>query len=310
VTRTWKDNAHEFGALTKQGVDVRLAVLVACSVEQGVTTVTPQGKSSIKSFAPEAGTSMPRIKRHLDAWEKCASQGLCSPSADLTPDDANDPDLLVPTQEEFASAFDATGSGGRPRDSKAEDAAAIIEKRGAEAVVEASTPASQADLARALARHRYALALAALASRMARTPSDIESNFSHDLRDVEARMEVLMRDGADLDESTAAGAADLIADAIKSRQDMEREATRQQAEERDRYGNALGLVNAMHLAHGLLDRALVAVKDRVINWDDDRRSLYEEGVAKLRGDITRLEAVPADQPFTSDDIYAGLGMDQ
>ena len=34
TTRTWKINATEFGALSKQGVDFRLAALVACSVEK------------------------------------------------------------------------------------------------------------------------------------------------------------------------------------------------------------------------------------------------------------------------------------
>lgn len=59
--RTWHDNAAEFGALTCQGKDVRLAVLVACSVEKGKGTgsnqytdegkVLPFGKTSVKVSA-------------------------------------------------------------------------------------------------------------------------------------------------------------------------------------------------------------------------------------------------------------------
>lgn len=159
MTRTWKDNAHEFGALTKQGVDVRLAVLVACSVEKGAgqgarTDFVPIGtKCGAKAFTEEAlGTQNPnRVLRHLDAWEKCAAQGLCSPSSDLTPEDAADLDLRVPTQEQFEAVFDASGSGSRPRDAKPEDAAAIIKKRGATAVVGAMTPAQRVEVVRAVA---------------------------------------------------------------------------------------------------------------------------------------------------------------
>lgn len=153
-TRTWQDNAAEFGALTKQGVDVRLAALIACSVKKGTRGgVNPRSgidKATIVAFATQAGTGQDRIKRHLEAWDKCAHQGRCKPSADLTPDDVNTTE--VPTQEQFASVFDATGSGSRPRDSKPEHAVQIIEKRGAEEVIEQMTPETFAKVSDAVVK--------------------------------------------------------------------------------------------------------------------------------------------------------------
>lgn len=120
--RTWKDNAAEFAALTKQGVDVRLAVLVATSIKQdaghgrppkNVSIETFSSKVSASKFAESAGTTNDRVLRHLQAWNRAAEAGLCSPSSDLTPADATDPELLVPSQEDFASYYDASKSGGR-----------------------------------------------------------------------------------------------------------------------------------------------------------------------------------------------------
>jgi hypothetical protein len=126
--RTWKENAHEFGALSKQGVDVRLAVLVATSVQPGNgqnvrgsrQSDRTDEKVSAAKFAEAAGIGRNRVLRHLDAWDACARKRWCAASARLAPNDADDPDLLVPTQEQFESVFDASGSGGRPRASKAE----------------------------------------------------------------------------------------------------------------------------------------------------------------------------------------------
>lgn len=148
--RTWHDNAEEFGALTKQGVDVRLAALVACSVEKvgrGKSAIA-DSKTTASQFARASSTTDTRIKRHLTAWDKCAANGWCKPSADLNPDDVNATE--VPTQEQFTSVFDATGSGGRPRDSKPEDAVLIIEKRGAKEVVATMTPEVRESLASAI----------------------------------------------------------------------------------------------------------------------------------------------------------------
>jgi hypothetical protein len=88
MTRTWEDNALEFGALTKQGRDARLALLVACSVEKGKGQ-SERGsrhnnrydeKVSAQAFAEAAGTSAPRVLRHLDAWDRIAAAGHLGPS--------------------------------------------------------------------------------------------------------------------------------------------------------------------------------------------------------------------------------------
>ena len=144
TTRTWQDNAAEFGVLSKQGRDVRLAVLVATSVEKGKRPPKAgyprdhEGKVGAETFADQSGTSTDRVLRHLDAWNACAAEGWCKPSSDLIPADASDPDLTIPvevitwidasgierTGTQFESKFDASRSGGRPRASIAE-----IEKR-------------------------------------------------------------------------------------------------------------------------------------------------------------------------------------
>lgn len=93
MTHTWEECADEFGRLTKQGKDVRLALLVACSVEKGrggprTVPIGTVSKVSARDFAERAGTSQARVLRHLKAWDKFAeSVGL--PSAEmLEPDDA------------------------------------------------------------------------------------------------------------------------------------------------------------------------------------------------------------------------------
>ena len=157
--RTWEDNAHEFGALSKQGVDVRLAVLVATSVEQGagqgaradlVTNVTKSGaKVSARQFAEAAGTSAPRIIRHLDAWNRAAEAGLCEPSAGLTPAAATDTDLLVPDEDDFKAVFTVPDNAGGRTMGNIKTAVTTIEKRGAAAVIDALEPETVAEIARA-----------------------------------------------------------------------------------------------------------------------------------------------------------------
>ena len=164
MKRTWEDNATEFGALTKQGVDVRLAVLVACSVELGKgsgidsrseglsdATASLNEKVSAGEFARTAGTHTDRISRHLKAWNKCAADGLCTPSSDLTPGDAANPDLVVPTVDDFKARFDASNAGARPRASRGEIVDAIVAKDGyAAKLVEAMPSEAKAEIAEAL----------------------------------------------------------------------------------------------------------------------------------------------------------------
>lgn len=65
-------------------------------------------KVSMVQFARLAGTTDTRVKRHLDAWNRAAEKGLCTPSADLSPEDATDPDLMVPGEddEQFEAALE------------------------------------------------------------------------------------------------------------------------------------------------------------------------------------------------------------
>jgi hypothetical protein len=93
MTRTWQDNAHEFGALIKQGRDVRLALLVACSVEKphnGRPTAAQlnerkvSGKTSASEFARESGETVPRVLRHLKAWGELED---AKPASSLKPSD-------------------------------------------------------------------------------------------------------------------------------------------------------------------------------------------------------------------------------
>ncbi|MEV0474693.1 hypothetical protein [Streptomyces prunicolor] len=149
--RTWQDNADELAALD-QGEGWPYAVLVACSVEKAkpgskIASIDVI-KVSAREFAERAGTSDARIRRYLDTWNKIAAgETDMKASADLTPSDvftAWHPD--VPWKD----VYDASGSGGRPRDSKPEDAAKIIERKGPEAVVEVMTPKQRVNFRQAL----------------------------------------------------------------------------------------------------------------------------------------------------------------
>jgi hypothetical protein len=76
MERTWQDNAHEFGALVRQGKDVRLALLVACSVVRSpgrvaIATLAPKTNATtyaIESLGTKTGAA--RVLRHLDAWDR------------------------------------------------------------------------------------------------------------------------------------------------------------------------------------------------------------------------------------------------
>lgn len=83
--RTWRDNAHEFGALSKQGKDVRLALLVACSVDRKNRT---PNKVTPAVFIKESGLpDVGRVTRHLDAWDRLAQLKMVPAAWDLTPSD-------------------------------------------------------------------------------------------------------------------------------------------------------------------------------------------------------------------------------
>jgi len=149
--RTWQDNAAEFALLDK-GEGWPFARLIACSVER--SRPGPKGdrndrsdlKVSATEFSEKAGTSRPRIIRYLDAWDKAAKQGLCTPSTDLSPADA--PTVMEPDIA-WGEIYDASKAGGRPRDSKPSDAAAIIGNAPGP-VIEAMTPLQRVAMADAL----------------------------------------------------------------------------------------------------------------------------------------------------------------
>lgn len=129
MERTWQDNATEFGALSKQGVDFRLAALVACSVnpngkgggDQQHRNVRYGAKASASSFARKAGTSAPRILRHLEAWDSV--RGLTK-SSKLSPNDVDDLELPEHLEVAFHKAYAgitaSQPTGGRPRASRDE----------------------------------------------------------------------------------------------------------------------------------------------------------------------------------------------
>jgi hypothetical protein len=133
--RTWEDNAKEFGALSRQGKDMRLAVLVACSVEKGAGQGARQplsdrkevrGKASAAEFGRVGTTTAQRVLRHLTAWNKLAREGLVKAAAELKPNDATTIEVSDEAIERFDEVFDATDSGGRPRASVEEISRAIV----------------------------------------------------------------------------------------------------------------------------------------------------------------------------------------
>jgi hypothetical protein len=133
--RTWQDNAREFGALTRQGKDVRLALLVACSVEKvgsGNSHVGIPGKTTAQAFSVEAlGVKNPgRVLRHLDVWNRMAEAGHVPLSANLVPSHAVtfgevDQDVQAAFAKAFGEVTAEKPSGGRPRASAEEIAAAL-----------------------------------------------------------------------------------------------------------------------------------------------------------------------------------------
>jgi hypothetical protein len=161
--RSWQDNATEFGALVRQGKDVRLALLVACSVKKGNGQGTSQlradrhevGKVSASEFARQAKTGVNRVLRHLTVWDRMAAKGAVPPAVEMTPQDAVEyGEVIEAVQDEFAAEFtaltDEKPTGGRPRDSKPEDAVKIISSQGAAAVIDAMSLTQRAELVEAV----------------------------------------------------------------------------------------------------------------------------------------------------------------
>jgi hypothetical protein len=144
-----KADAQEFGRHVKQG-GWRLGLLVARNVEKDNGhggRKRNDRKVSAARFAQMSGTSAPRVLRYFDAWEKAADQRVVAHAVELVPgQEVRGLDVeKLPSWEDF---FDASKSGGRPRDSKPEDAVKILsnpEKR-TEAVKQ-MTPSEKVALA-------------------------------------------------------------------------------------------------------------------------------------------------------------------
>jgi hypothetical protein len=144
------DDAREYGEHVRHG-GWRLALLVARSVERdaghgGKPIDRAVSKTSATKFAVMSGTTHSRVLRHLDAWEKAADAGHVAHAADIEPGQ----EVALPAAELWTTMYDATASGGRPRDSKPVDAALIIAKRGAVAVIAEMTDEQQREMFTAL----------------------------------------------------------------------------------------------------------------------------------------------------------------
>lgn len=157
--RTWQDGARKFKALD-EGEGWPFAQIVACCVakdnghgKRNARDVS--GKVSAREFAEVADTSAPRVLRYLDCWQRAAERGHVPDASTLKPGDDEDmtePEMswLMPNGSLRFGDTKSRPTGGRPRDSQPEAAATIIERRGAEAVVEAMTPAQRQEVAAAI----------------------------------------------------------------------------------------------------------------------------------------------------------------
>jgi len=84
-------DAREFGVLLRTGW--RIGLLVARNVERGIGQGARQPRNahyevvkvSAQEFGRLAGTSAPRVLRHLDAWELAADAGHVPHATDLVP---------------------------------------------------------------------------------------------------------------------------------------------------------------------------------------------------------------------------------
>ena len=89
---------------------MRLALLVACSVENPGRgkSANADFKTSMSQFAQIPGATDTRVRRHLEAWNKAAEKDpTVKASQDLTPDDASNPALVVPSEDDFGEEYDS-----------------------------------------------------------------------------------------------------------------------------------------------------------------------------------------------------------
>jgi len=188
VQRTWEDNAQEFGALTRQGKDMRLALLVACSVEKRGGAGKPESsdrtitKVGASVFAKTAGTTANRVKRHLAAWNKLAERDLVNPASELKPEDALTYEVSEAAIEAFDEVFDASSSGGRPRASADEVGAGLKKPEFRGKVIESVKklpPAVRAEIVTSITDKETAKALQETLEGQEASEDISEANFDH-----------------------------------------------------------------------------------------------------------------------------------
>jgi hypothetical protein len=172
MVRTWHDNAREFRALSKQGYGVRLALLVACSVEAGSagrparnSRSSGDSKVSMGAFAREAGVHESTVARYLTAWDKMVAAGWDVPRSELSPAMAD----VVDLPETFVAEFDAMPKGGHV--AKADElgispgAAAIVNSSAAALAAAIKADPATAAVAREAVLEAMPKALVSAASR-------------------------------------------------------------------------------------------------------------------------------------------------
>src|SRR5262245_22917345 len=176
---TVKHDAEEFGLHLKQG-GWRLGLLVARNVEKGkgdgvrrdsaAFATAKAGKVSAAEFGRMSHTTADRVLRHLEAWEKAAENGHVPHAATITPGD--DLKLDAESLPPWSDYYRAVG-GGRPRDSKPEDAITIIERQDADARAHIATQLlADPDTRAVMANDPEGLAAAEAIQRTALTQRD------------------------------------------------------------------------------------------------------------------------------------------
>ena len=134
---------------------------------------------------------MNRVLRHLDAWNRAFDLNLCPAADELTPDDALDPELVVPDEESFRLCYVVPENAGGRTMGNIKTAVTTIEKRGVQAVVEALTPEQRAEFTEQLVEQADPITLHTIRKTMERTaPAAPVVDLSEQRRHAEKRAEI------------------------------------------------------------------------------------------------------------------------
>lgn len=173
MTRTWQDNADEFGAIDRGEGGWSLAALVACSVTlqekagrpvsvSPETLTTESDKVGVNEFSSRARVSRSTVSRYLSGWTRAIENGADVPAAeDLWPADVGSfalPDRPFNGRGGFITTMGATFTTeavARRFASDPEAMAAIVEAAEPEAIARiASHPKVAVEAARQRTPHR------------------------------------------------------------------------------------------------------------------------------------------------------------